>query len=224
MTDYEQYEKPSANLIQDASPHIDTDQIKASELRLAGWLAIVFAIVSLPIFTASLLSGVVEHVWLNRVLDISTIVTTGLWVYLLLIIKRWVRARFQVSQLEPHITLLIATSLLVCILPFFTDVAEDTDQLSHATILYFILFIPYGVLTLIIGRKLLGIEAYFPYLKGFAWTLILSGFCMATVVLILFAVPIEIVSDILLALLFFKARDELESQQARDAEQKFALK
>ena len=224
MTDYDQYEKPSANLIQDASPFIDTDLIKVSELRFAGWVAVLFAVVSLPIFTASLLSGVVDYLWLNHVLDISTIFTTGMWIYLLVVIKRWVFARFQVDNLEPYVRFLIATSLIVCLLPFFTDVAEDTDQLSPLTIVYFLLFIPYGLLTLIIGRKLLALEGYFPYLRGFAWTMVLSGFCMATVVLILFSVPIEIISDILLALLFFKAKDELEFQQAQQASPATVLK
>lgn len=212
VKDSNPYKPPNSDLVSEAVPDsFRTGSISTGQLNFAGWLSIFYAFLSVPILAISLMSAETESESLNLMSQALTIIASAIWVYLLIILRKFLQARFAISGLGTYITLVIFFTAVMLVLSFFLDKTENTNELTLETIAYFVSFIPYGIVTVLFGRKLLSIKVPYPSLKAFSWLTIATGICMATVVLFMLAIPLGIAADILLALLFFNGKKELAS-------------
>lgn len=203
------YQTPESNLIHESVPNsFYIENASAGQLNLAGWLSILYAAITVPTLILSF-SGIVSE---DDNFEIAShaleFLSTFLWIYLLLALKKFIELRFQLKSLTAYVDSLIVITLLLMAFGFLLD--QDPEAISVGMIMYFGLIVVYAVISFLLGRKLLSIKEEYPYIRAFSWTIMISGVCMATIILLLLAIPIGIASDILLALLFFKGRKELD--------------
>ena len=79
---------------------------------------------------------------------------------------------------------------------------------------------PLGVIYVFLGIKLLNCEDnLFGYLKPFSYLTIATGIMTAVVVLVFFGFITAIISDIILALIFFKAAKLMQTQGSISSKQ-----
>jgi len=212
MKDTNPYKPPHSDLVNEAMPDsFRSESISTGQLNLAGWLSISYAFLSIPILVISFMSVGTESESISLMSQTFTIISSVIWVYLLIILRKFLQARFTISGLGIYIWLMIFFTAVILVLSFFLDKTENTNEFTVETIAYFVSFIPYGIVTILFGKKLLSIKVPYPSLKAFSWLTIITGICMATVVLFILAIPFGIIADILLALLFFNGKKELAS-------------
>ena len=89
------------------------------------------------------------------------------------------------------------------------------EEFNSIMLVYFALLVLYGVVTIIFGKKLLSIPVYYKHMKFFAWINIISGVCLASVILLVFAIPLGFISGLIMALIFFTAAKELKETAVR---------
>ncbi len=204
------YKTPNADLVNEAIPDsFRTESISIKQLNFAGWLSLFYAFLSIPILAISVMSAEAGSESLNLMSQSLTVISSAIWVYLLIMLRKFLEARFAISGLGAYIGLLISFTAVMAVLSLFLDQSGSTSEFTAGTMAFFVSFIPYGIVTILLGRKLLSIKVPYPSLKAFSWLIIITGVCMASVVLFMLAIPLGIVTDIFLALLFFNGKKEL---------------
>lgn len=206
------YQAPDSNLVSNSIPDsFYTGSITVNMLNSAAWLSVIYAIMSIPILLLPYSGDIIGEDVSALATKVTTLLSVVLWIYLLFVIKRFMELRFELVSLDIYFKVMVALSIILMPLSFFLEQDSEAVEFSGILIVYLALMVPYGVATIQFGRKLLSVDEPYPYLKPFAWTLIISGVCMGSIILIFAAIPIGVVSDILLALLFFFGKKELES-------------
>lgn len=212
------YSAPASNLfLEEALPegYVEGD-LTQSKLRLAGWLSIIYMLIQVPSFVISFMVGAEpENTMYDGLFKALIIVDMLLWIYLILVFKAFVNIRFGFTGVNRVIQFMIALSVVMYGLVFF--MGQGDDELDVFTIVYFALLIPMGVAMVLFGKRLLSIENEFKYLRIYAWLNIISGVCVASVILFLLATPLGLIASLLIALMFFAAANELESARKSQA-------
>ena len=213
MTDNETiYETPASDLIRkdelpDEFMHGD---LTAKTLRQAGWLSILYLILLVPSLWISFMAGFDignsnYEVW-SKIFLVTDLL---LWIVIILIFKKFLNARFGFFAADRYISILIILSVVLSIASWF--MGADSEVFSVSSIIYFIMMLPYGIITILFGKKLLSINTSFKYLSLYAWITIISGVFMASVVLFILALPFGFVSSLVMALIFFNAAREIDN-------------
>jgi hypothetical protein len=86
---------------------------------------------------------------------------------------------------------------------------DDLDNIDPFSIAFFVFLVPYGVVSIMFGRRLLKVDSHYRGFTLFCWMSIIAGICFASVALFLLAIPFSLIADIALALIFFEAAREL---------------
>ncbi len=208
------YDPPASDLLvkEELPEKYLTGPLTRTKLKRIGWVALMHILVGLPVIVTSFYSaadGESEiYFMLSLILDL---ISTLLFVYLLVMFKLFLNLRFNYPRVNAHIIILIILSLIMVVDSFFMSNRAD-DMPGMATLVYFILMVVFGVIIALFGKRLLAINANFKYLRLYAWTNILLGVCLASVILFLLALPIGLVSSFALMMIFFTASDELKSE------------
>ncbi|PCJ19676.1 MAG: hypothetical protein COB04_05740 [Gammaproteobacteria bacterium] len=210
MSDEGIYQTPDSNLVTNGVPEsFYSGALSASALNWAGWLSIFYALLTIPMILLLFIGEVFGHELSIQASYAVRVLSLGLWTYILIILNRFVVLRFNLTSLRNYIILLVGLSIVMLIFSFFRDQSEDVKSLSAVSIVYYSLTIPFGVVEIFLGRKLLSVVEPYPYLKVLAWARIVAGICSVSVVFFLIVLPAELVADVFLALFFFRGRREL---------------
>lgn len=204
------YNTPTSNLIikEDLPQAFIDGELTHGKLKFTGWLAIFYMLFQIPTFVISYASGMEpENSLYDTLFNTLTVLDLAIWLYLIVIFKSFINNRFGYTGVNNVINILIILSVLMYGLALF--MGEGDEVFDPATIAYFALLIPMGITSVFFGKRLLSIAGEFKYLKSYSWINIISGVCLASVVLFLIAVPLGIVSSLLMALVFFTAAGEL---------------
>lgn len=211
MSDIEQvYKSPESDLvIEELVPDsFKQGKLSKNKLAMAGWLSILYILLVVPATWISFMSGLQgdSYNYANEAVYLDAALT-AFWIYLILVMKSLLNERFDFNLADKYINLQIIISIPMAILSIFMD--DSGAGYGIISIAYFILLIPIGVITVLFGKQLLKISNRFSGLKLYAWTNIIAGACMASIVLILLAIPVGIASSIAMAIMFFSAAKEL---------------
>ncbi len=210
MADKNVYKTPESDLISSEIPSsFNSESISPAKLRFAGWLSVFYAIISIPIFLLSMGSEATGSESLKAVGLATQVVSTIIWIYLLFAFMNFMQTRFNLLSLGKYVYLMVGLQIVLVGWLFFHTPRLDAPEISTLTIAYFSLIVPYGIVVALFGKKLFSVKVPYPYLRAFTWTIFISGLCIASIVLILVAAIVGIVSDVLLALVFFNGRKEL---------------
>ncbi|PCJ19675.1 MAG: hypothetical protein COB04_05735 [Gammaproteobacteria bacterium] len=210
MTDDGIYQAPDSNPVTSSVPEsFYSGALSASALNRAGWLSIFYALLTIPMILLPFSGEIIGQDLSEKAAHGMSVLSLAVWAYIFLMFNRFVTLRFNLTSLKIYIMLLVGLSIVLLILSFFLDQSEDVESLSPVSVVYFALLVPYGVVSILFGRKLLSVAEPYPYLKGLAWAMIISGVCMASVVFFLVALLIGLVADVFFALIFFRGKQEL---------------
>ena len=183
-------------------------ELSVLKLKFAAFLSAFYVLLSVPTIGISFLSGFdSDNQQFELVSNVLAFISMLIWIYLLLVFKSLLNSRFEFDQANRLIDILIGMSVLMVAISLFMNAGEE--EMGAPTIIYFVLLVPFGIVTVLFGKKLLSIPAQYRGLKIFSWVNILTGVRMASVVLILMALPLGIVSGIAMCVMFFTASKEL---------------
>jgi hypothetical protein len=185
--------------------------MNGKNLRLAGWLTILSAIVTLPLVALGLLSEFTADkstAW-SYLEFIFNVAYTALFVYIFVMIRRLLNEKAGFHGADRYITTIIALNVVIALLAALASIFPEAEEVISMVVL--VMVVPAGVVSVIFGVKLLKCpDDLFGYLKPFAYLTIASGVMLATVILMLFAMLTSIAADIVLALIFFKSAKFME--------------
>lgn len=180
--------------------------LNEKNLILAGWLSVVLALLAFPSIIIGIISGIAEEK--NPILDYLTasinIGYTIIYVYVMVIFKRLLNQKASFYDVDKYIIFSIWINILITIISI---VALPFTQLEEITgILAVVFLIVFGVIYTVFGIKLLNCDDdLFGYLKSFSYLTIISAIMIATIILMPFGIITSTISDIVLAIIFFKA-------------------
>jgi hypothetical protein len=211
------YKPPTADLktTQELPENYSNSALSASRLKLFGWLFVFQLIMSITMAGFESVSGMIEA--LNpyeNIIQILSLSGTFLWAFLMIMFRKFLNLRFDFYDVDLLINILIFISILIGTIPFASLDVEVIRGFKLEDLIVFPLFLPYGLVTFLTGKRLLTIADRFPYLKGFSWLSMVSGILSATIVLLVLSIPLYIVMDLFITLIFFEAARERREWQA----------
>ncbi len=181
--------------------------ITKGQLNLAAWLSIVNAVISLPFMAMSMYLGNMGGIgpWLLQA-GLS-LIGLGLFIYVLLSLRRLLNSRFQFHDADIYITLLIWVEVVLVLLNFLSLGSDKLEFGLH--LLSTVVLIPLGILIIMFGTRVLRLpQDLFGLKKLFAITQIVTGIFFITVILFILGIIASAVGDVILGIIFFRAAEE----------------
>ena len=177
----------------------------AERLRLAGWLSITNAVLTVPGVALELARHsptAAQEVKIGSVL--LAIVGLLLTVYILVALKELLDTRFDFHEADTLISLFIWATITLTAVTIFGVVFPQFEKAT--TFVVVAVVIPLGVVLIVFGKRLLRLpNTLYGLLKPFSYAQIASGFCFATVMLAPLGVLTSAVGDIVLGIVFLRA-------------------
>ncbi|MGF1527049.1 MAG: hypothetical protein ACFCBW_09685 [Candidatus Competibacterales bacterium] len=206
MNDHNPYSTPNASLVKNNIPKGYPDaSLKPEQFRGAGWIAWVYLLLNIPYTYYSMNPDNLSLVSFS----LLGILITVIFVYLMLVLLKFVKARFELTGLESYAYSIISLSIILTVLG--TVAPPTTGENLTNVDMFFIAIVPiYGIILVLLGLKLKKTNEDYKYMQAFAKTTIVMGGLLATVVLAVVGLVAGVVWSVLLALLFFEAAREME--------------
>ncbi len=211
------YTPPTADLktAQELPVNYSSSALTASRLKLLGWLFVMDFILTIPLTGFDVMSGTTEALDpYKNIIQILSLLSTFIWSYLMIMFRKFLNLRFEFYRVDLLINILIFISIMMGIIPFASLNEEIIAGIKLESLIVFTLLLPYGLVTFLSGKRLLTIADRFPYLKGFSWLSMISGILTTSIVLFVFSIPLYIVMELFIALIFFEAARERREWQA----------
>jgi hypothetical protein len=82
------------------------------------------------------------------------------------------------------------------------------DEFGIPMAVFVLSLVPFGIVSILYGKRLLKIETDFGYLRLYSWSIIIGGIFMATMIFFLLALPAAIVGSFAFMMMFFTAAGE----------------
>jgi hypothetical protein len=187
--------------------------LNEKNLSLAGWLAVLSTVLPLPLLAVNVVSWMAEDhraLW-HWLAALAGAVYVGVEVYLIVMFRHLLNQKAAFHDVDRYITWLIGLSIAISALGILDiPLAEAEDVMDIVSL---ILTMVYGIVCVVFGIKLLNCEDnLFGYLKPFAYLHIATGVMTAMILFILLAIATSIISDVILALIFFKGAKLAQTQ------------
>ena len=183
------------------------EKLTQPHLRLAGWLSIVSAITTIPLFGLSLVAfmpGGGQSMTLGLFSTLMAILHAGIVAYVLLTFRDYliIHGKFHDAEklLNILVGLTIASAVIQAVVFIFENIAVFSSLLSFA------LLIPFGVVSIMLGLRLLQLrDTLFGLHSAVSYLFIFVGVTVASIVLLLPGIILGIILDVLLGVLLIQA-------------------
>jgi len=177
------------------------------QLTLAGWLSMTSAIFAIPSVVMSWLLDEMSGAGAKLSQAILTLVSLGLFLCVIIALRRLLNYRFKFHQTDIYISLLIWGNVILSVFNLLGLGSQGLESLMN--ILSIALIIIFGILAIMFGTRLLQLPGnLYGLLKPFCYTTIASGICLITVFLAPVGIVVGAVSDVILATIFFRAAEQ----------------
>jgi len=182
------------------------------KLKRAGWLALFYMLFLIPVLWVALLNGAEPNNKMYAVANnLFLVIDTVVWIYLLIVLKTFLNLRFELYTTDKYIKIMILLSILTALVEPFASDTIAIDNFGVADIISFGVLIPTGIVTVLFGKTLLSVTTDFKHLRLFAWLNMIYGVCLASLILILLAIPFILALSLVMVLIFFAAAKELKT-------------
>jgi hypothetical protein len=219
MADHDPYSAPR-------SPVLSTDhdpyrfqpghryELTVGELRLAGWLALLSAALTIPYYSLWFeVSADGSHA-LEELATLAGLLLTAVALYMLSRFRRLLNERSHFNAADGPIQLIIFLAVGMAVLSVMITLLPDSGVLQ---VVSFIASVVYGVALIRLGRVLRNCrDSLYGKLPLMAVLTIASGGLIASVVLAFLSAFTSLVLDILFAVVFFNAARELAAIRSED--------
>ncbi len=179
---------------------------------LAGWLAIISAVLIVPEIGLAFLAGFISSGFEILVLPIH-IANTVIGIYILYMFRKLLNRQFDFHATDVLITILILVNVVFSLIGL-VSITIDTIGLgseaeSNLSLITMALFVPFSLLTIAFGVMLLKLkDDLFGLLQPYAYTTIVSGVCGATILLAPIGLLAAVVALVMLGMVFLRANRE----------------
>ena len=198
--------------------------MKEGNYKLAGWLAVVQAV----LFPVAIVIAIIEVVAAAELFnirkpfvgpaDLLMIIFPAIAVYTLLMFRRLLHERYEYHDLDLLILLSIWWAIMFQAvglgLSVLTQILWPVDRVLFAIIYVVFLtgaMVTIGIVDILVAVKLLKIkETFSEYIRGFAYVTMAAGICEVTVLLSPLSLVLIPLSSIVLALVFFRDQQAVE--------------
>jgi hypothetical protein len=179
-------------------------------LTLTGWLAIIEAVLSIPIAGLDIFAGAQPRAELKLIAVPLNLIPFALRVYVLVSFKSLLNSHFHFHDTDLLIQVLIGLNVVAALLSIIVllNVALETPALETVVrVVGVLLMSPFGIMIIVFGIKLLRLpDPLHGLLKPYAYTTIAAGFCIGIIVLFPVGFLIGSVAGILLGMIFLFVR------------------
>ena len=175
----------------------------------------VYILAYIPLIVVSTIASVAPERELFHTATVGLSLVTGvLWMYLLVAFRRLLHVRLTYTRADGFIyTSIVLTAISTAMMPFIDLTFSSFDSL---TIAYLVVAVAHGIVSILLGKRLLAVEIYYRGLRLFAWMLIITGIFLCTVILMVVGVPFGLIADIALMMMFFRAAREIRELRTQN--------
>jgi hypothetical protein len=182
-------------------------KITKGQLTLAGWLSITNAIFAIPSIAMSWFLETKSGAGAKLSQAILTLVSLGLFLYVIISLRKLLNYRFQFHQADIYISLLIWGNVILTALSLLVLGNQEFERFMN--VLSIVSLIILGILAIMFATRLQRFPGdLYGLLKPFCYTTIASGICFITVLLAPVGVIVGAVSDVILGIIFFRAAEQ----------------
>ena len=181
--------------------------ITKEQLNLAGWLSITNAIFAIPSIAMSWFLDTIGGAGAKLSQAILTLVSLGLFLYVIISLRKLLNYRFQFREVDIYISLLIWGNV---VLAAFSLLALGSIGFEwFMNILSIVSFIIFGILAIMFATRLLRLPGnLYGLLKPFCYITVVSGIFFITVFLSPVGIIAGAVADVILGVIFFRAAEQ----------------
>lgn len=173
-------------------------------LRRAGWLAMISAIITLPLFWWSLASHASKNLQGKVIESTIQVVGTILFVLLCVLLRRFLNRRFAFHGIDRIIDLLIISNLVIGLLSLLGSFLPEFEAIIAPVLI--LVAIAMGMLQARFGYLLLSVPDELGGLRRpYAYLNIVTGICLASIVLVPIAIVCGAIADVMLGTIFLQA-------------------
>ena len=181
--------------------------ITKEQLNLAGWLSITNAIFAIPSIAMSWFLDSIGGAGAKLSQAILTLVSLGLFLYVIISLRKLLNYRFQFHEVDIYISLLIWGNVILAVFSLLSLGSRGSEWFMN--ILSIVSFIVFGILAIMFATRLLRLPGNLHgLLKPFGYTQIVSGICFITVFLSPVGIIVGAVADAILGVIFFRAAEQ----------------
>jgi len=138
---------------------------------------------------------------------ILTLVSLGLFLYVIIFLKKLLNYRFEFHEVDIYISLLIWGNVILEIFSLLSLGSRGFEWLMN--ILSIVSFIVFGILAIMFATRLLRLSGnLYGLLKPFCYITIVSGICFITVLLSPVGIIAGAVADVILGVILFRAAEQ----------------
>jgi hypothetical protein len=206
------YSPPSADLTikQELSEEYLTGPLTRQKLNIIAWLSLFYFVLTFPTIAVSYLSEFYGGSGVLGALNMGlTVINSLIYIYLMLMFRLFLNLRFNYSGVNIHIIILIVLALALNVTSLLLD-----DDFGFVAIAFLLSLVPFGIVNILFGKRLLSIKEDFSYLRLYSWSTIFTGIFLATVILLMLAVPAALVASFAFMMIFFTALKEMKAETA----------
>lgn len=180
-------------------------EVTTQRLKAAGWLSVINAVLSFSVLISDVLDLAVGVT--QVILDLTSLV---FFIYIFITLRQTLNKIYAFHSADRFITALIVLGVISTVLGLL--VGEPLpSRVTTIAIICIIAMIIYAVVLIMFGIQLLYLQDnLFGLLKPFAYTCIAEGVCTATIILAPLALIASAVSDVILAIIFFRISEKLK--------------
>jgi hypothetical protein len=187
--------------------------VTSNKLRIAGFLAMTSAILSIPLLLLSNHFNENDTMGYALFLTFMQIAGLGLFIYLNSFLKKFLNLRFSFHEVDNYIDFMITINIFLCVAGiagiFLTTLTEPLAQFS------LLLIVSFGIGQLLFGIKLFKLpDSLQGMLKPLCFITMLTGLLIATIFLLPIAAFTGAIADVMLGTIFFQAREISEAEDA----------
>lgn len=184
-------------------------------LKIAGWLAITYAVLAIPFFAFSAALSTLSGDGVKIANLLLMLVIFALAIFPLLSLKNLLNTRISFRDTDIFIILIIwlnVAQALIYILGILSPLGQpflaEMPFLTPAMLISMALTIPTAFVYIMFAIKLLRLQdPLHGMLKPFAYAIMTAGFCYGTIVLVPFGLLAENISYIILGIIFIRAAE-----------------
>ena len=181
--------------------------ITKEQLNLAGWLSITNALFAIPSIAMSWFLDSMDGIGPVISQAILTIVSLGLFLYIISYLRKLLNIRFQFHGVDIYISLLIWGNVALATLSLLSLGSKGLEWVMN--VLSVAAFIFFGILSIIFATRLLRLPGnLYGLLKPFSYAQIVCGICFITVFLFPAGIIAGAVADVILGVIFFRAAEQ----------------
>ena len=188
--------------------------MNSEKYKTAGWISIANAVLIVPTIALGLFLDYIARSYpaVNILQILLSLLFCVLGVYIFYVFKKLLNIRYQFHLVDNLIMALIWINIIITIKGFLRYIIPAVGVLRLVLgIIVMSLFYIMGIINIVFGVRLLKLkDDIFGLLKPFAYTNIVAGVCIVSILLMPFGLLAAVTAYIIQGIIFLRAAEDVE--------------